>query len=210
MLAQLGHRHAAYVTAFAHSEWSLQRWRGVDRGLCPSGDGSTEWCVIEHDDSAPAAGVSVSGAAAADSPMHRHTPLVRGLMWPEQQIARLRESYGPWENICARLDRLLDNKDITAWVADNDPTALICLSFLEQRRAAVPGRISVAGFDDGNLALVNNLTSYNFNCRAVVLAALDHLLAPAPSRAGRPVPERVEIEGHLVQRGTTGRSEQAE
>jgi hypothetical protein len=139
---------------------------------------------------------SVRGTLGA---MHRRRSLMRGLLWPEQQISRLVLSYRPWKQTSVRLDALLGDAAVSAWVADNDVTALVCLSYLESRQVAVPLRVSVVGFDDGNFALVNNLTSYNFNCRAVMLAALNHLLAP--SAAG---PRRVEIEGFVAQRLSTG------
>jgi len=38
----------------------------------------------------------------------------------------------------------------------------------------------------------------------VMLAALHHLLSPRAVRPGRGAPERVEIEGHVAQRRSTG------
>ncbi len=207
LLAQLGHRAAAFITAYSEQRWPHQRLRGVDAGLRPTGEGPPVRCVT-----IPIGGEALSRQAfvartirgSPVSSMHNHYPLARGLLWPEQQIQRLVRSYLPWEEICRVLDELRDDSRVTAWVADNDPTALVCLSYLASRGVRVPQEISLVGFDDGNLALVNNLTSYNFNCRTVMLAALQHILSPPPPRPGHLGPERVEIEGYIAQRATVG------
>jgi DNA-binding LacI/PurR family transcriptional regulator len=204
LLAQLGHRRVAYVTTSPDSDWSRERCEGVRRGVDPDRGSAVVTMVGLRMADPPTVAAETADPLFASvqgtlGTMHRRRPLLRGLLWPEQQISRLVLSYRPWKQTSARLGALLDDRGVSAWVADNDVTALMCLSYLESRRVPVPQRIGVVGFDDGNFALVNNLTSYNFNCRAVMLAALNHLLAP--SAAG---PRRVEIEGYVAQRRTTG------
>ncbi|MBD3240578.1 MAG: hypothetical protein GF331_08340, partial [Chitinivibrionales bacterium] len=210
LLAQLGHRHVAFITAYPDQDWARRRYEGLDRALRPTGDGEPVRfvTVVRHTERAyldvldPAK--SIRDSSELLEAMHTYRPLARGLTWPEQQMDILVASYAPWKHNWAILDQLLADSRITAWVADNDPTALACQSFLERRGVGVPERLSLAGFDDGNFALVNNLTSYNFNCRAVMIAALHHILAPPPGRPDRPGPSRIEIEGYIAQRRTTG------
>jgi len=209
MLAQLGHHRVAYVTAYGDAPWSQGRYAGVRQALrALESDHPVRLVPIRAAEASTADRESrnlplFGGASRLLRTMHTHRPMLLGLLWPEQQIVRLMGSYRPWEDTCGRLSQLLVDRSVTAWVADNDMTALTCLSFLASRRVKVPEQVSVAGFDDGNCALVNNLTSYNFNCRAVMLAALHHLLSPQ-NRPGRAAPESVEIEGHVAQRRSTG------
>jgi len=208
MLAQLGHRRVAYVTAWEDAAWSQGRHAGMLRALRTQDNEQPVRLIPIRagmaDDRGSGSQPLTGGAGRMLRAMHRHRPLQRGLLWPEQQIERLMESYAPWQDTRSRLSELLADSSITAWVADNDMTALACLSFLESRRVKVPERISVVGFDDCNCALVNNLTSYNFNCRSAMLAALHHLLSPPAGRTGHGVPGRVEIEGFVAQRLSTG------
>jgi DNA-binding LacI/PurR family transcriptional regulator len=100
----------------------------------------------------------------------------------------------------------LSDRRTTAWVACNDPTALMCLDFLASQGMAVPGEMSVVGFDDMTMAFVNNLTSYNFNSRAVMHAMVRWIIAPQlVERLGRGG-DVVQVAGYVSRRGTTARA----
>jgi len=104
------------------------------------------------------------------------------------------------------LEQVLARSDLTAWVGAHDPIAVDCMDFLRMKDVAVPGRISVAGFDDRNEASFQRLTSCNFNNAACIQALLGYLLHPglrADSRSNR---EPVRISGFVMPRRTTGRA----
>ncbi|MBD3321082.1 MAG: GntR family transcriptional regulator [Chitinivibrionales bacterium] len=91
--------------------------------------------------------------------------------------------------------------DCSAWIACNDRVALEALTFARECGIAVPQELSVVGFDDSPQALAANLTSYNFNVRAMVHAMLDFVARP---NAYRHTKQRrpFEVEGMLVERKT--------
>ncbi len=96
------------------------------------------------------------------------------------------------------IDAVLADKSITAIVADDDATAIECLRRLVARGVEIPGRLSVAGFDDSMAALAFGLTTYNFNGEGVARAMLAHILDP------QPVVGTTEIPGTVVERRSTG------
>jgi DNA-binding LacI/PurR family transcriptional regulator/biotin operon repressor len=102
------------------------------------------------------------------------------------------------------LASLLKQEEPTAWVGENDPLALDCLNFLQERGVDVPGRLSMVGFDDGMTSMMRGMTSYNFGGDNVTRAMLAFLLRPERRpRAGTP-PQVVELPGRVVERRTTG------
>jgi DNA-binding FadR family transcriptional regulator/DNA-binding LacI/PurR family transcriptional regulator len=97
--------------------------------------------------------------------------------------------------------RALEDRRCTAWIGLSDPAAILALSFLRRQGVAVPGEISVAGFDDSIEAIGNGVTSYNFNMPALVEAMIDHLYNPSSSGwAGR----IQEIPGRVMHRFSCG------
>lgn len=103
------------------------------------------------------------------------------------------------------LTRALHELDATAWVAQNDPTAVACRQFLEARSVAVPGSVSVVGFDDSPGSAEYDLTTYNFNAPGIVRAMLQHVLHPGHGR--RPTRRTpVDIDGYVVERGSAPRA----
>jgi DNA-binding LacI/PurR family transcriptional regulator len=101
--------------------------------------------------------------------------------------------------------RMLENRSITAWVGINDVVARQCLFFLQESQIAVPGTLSVLGFDDTHEAAIGKLSSYDFNGASSMHAIVDYLLRPGPVRSGGR-PGTVSAEGFVHQRATTGRA----
>ncbi|MBD3321582.1 MAG: hypothetical protein GF350_10860 [Chitinivibrionales bacterium] len=76
------------------------------------------------------------------------------------------------------------------------------MDFLNRKKIAVPGRISLIGFDDTAEALQHHLTSYNFNVEALMRLMLNYIVNT------RSVPKKkhpVEVDGMIVERATVGR-----
>jgi DNA-binding LacI/PurR family transcriptional regulator len=97
-------------------------------------------------------------------------------------------------------EQALARPQLTAWVCDNDSTALMALDFLAARNVDVPGRLSVVGFDDEPSASQRGLTSYNFNGQGTMRAMLAHVLQPERQSAEGPI----EVPGYVVQRRSSG------
>lgn len=92
----------------------------------------------------------------------------------------------------------------TAVIAFNDQGAIGVLTALARAGVAVPGRVSVAGYDDDTLSRLScfNLTTVSQNAREqarhAVTAAVERL------DQDRGEPREVVLTPHLVVRGTTG------
>ncbi|MGX1915466.1 LacI family DNA-binding transcriptional regulator [Streptomyces phaeochromogenes] len=100
--------------------------------------------------------------------------------------------------------KLLDGEALpTAVVTYNDQSAIGVLAALARAGVAVPGQVSVAGYDDDTLSRLScfNLTTVSQNAeeqaRHAVAAAVERL------DHGRTEPREVVLPPHLVVRGTT-------
>ena len=93
---------------------------------------------------------------------------------------------------------------ITAIVGSQDFTAVLAHEFLKQQGVAVPGQISLCGFDNAQVSIVDDLTSYNFLFNSIAADAVAYIINPsAPAFAGR---QRIECSGTIMQRNTTGKA----
>lgn len=210
-LIALGHSRVAYLSAHQESVWSRNRLAGLVAAMAAGGR--------------PDAVVEFSRGDILDSQHLRplrdrlgdlHESLTSQLLSAEgtteqlfgEVLRRNGDSLGEGaitETVRQTLQPLfgaaLSHEDITAWVGANDTVALAALEFLAKRRVAVPGRLSVVGFDDTVEAMRRRLTSYNVDCAGAVSAALHHALAP-PSTRPKGQAERDIIPGSLVERAT--------
>jgi hypothetical protein len=178
-LLGLGHRRVAYISPFHSQAWSANRLAGLREGFARAGlpDAVVPRC---------ADGPGERLRTALDVP-------TESSLW--QPLAHL---LGP------SLKDLLQQRDVTAWVAANDIVGIVCLRYLRDKGIPVPRRMSVMGFDDTIFSLVNGLTSYNFNGGATVSAMVSHITRPSWPPLRRRAGEVVEIEGFVNERGSTG------
>jgi DNA-binding LacI/PurR family transcriptional regulator len=101
-------------------------------------------------------------------------------------------------------ERALADTTITAWVCATDSIATQALAFLENRDIAVPGRISLVGFDNSPLSTMYGLTSYDFDQQNL----FNHAISFAIGRRGSAESPgtAVECPGTLIERQTTGKA----
>jgi len=133
----------------------------------------------------------------------RHRLLQRALArYRDRLSGHLREE-AIYLNLAPVLEAALRHEDITAWVAEDDSTAVRCLEFLQARDVALPQRLSLLGFDDTEEALLRGISSYNFNIPGIMHAMVEHIVRPHPVRGSR---ERVVIDGFINVRQTSGRA----
>jgi DNA-binding LacI/PurR family transcriptional regulator len=101
-----------------------------------------------------------------------------------------------------RFARLLENSDATAWIASDDVTAMAAVRNLNTWKVAIPGRLSIASFDNSPDSFEQGLTSYDFNIPGVVRQVLLFMAStPGLNRvhAYRPI----EVPGVLIERRST-------
>lgn len=221
-MLQLGHRSVAYISGDHHDQWSRQRLEGIRRTFSHAGfsggvraaiapsppgyQGDVRRYFHEHSKTMIAAldNARISLKNATSSAMHWlgdtfADPAVFGAMTAFQERTELRERLTPL------LDELCGCPEITAWIASNDETALVAFEFLRSRGISVPGKISVVGFDDSEIASHNGLTSYNFNEPALVKAMVRYLLdAPVDRRPSRTRQTPIErVSGFVTARNST-------
>jgi DNA-binding LacI/PurR family transcriptional regulator len=97
-------------------------------------------------------------------------------------------------------------KGPTAWICATDGIALSALEYARNRGIAVPRMLSITGFDNEPVLTAKaSLTTYDFNANGFVHHMLNFIARPPRSRG----PYRhspIEIEGIVVERGTTARA----
>ncbi len=186
-LLACGHRHVALISPFRDAVWSRNRFAGLTATLKRADPGAA---VMEYSLSMPyhqrhevrenrafrLLRRSLLGTAGWKSPL----PSLQGVasqLERETHLAVRRERI--LEALTPRLESALMRKDLTAWVAVDDDTALLILEFLERRGLRVPRDISLVGFDDTAEGARRDLTSYNFDFERFNHYVLRYLLEPA-------------------------------
>jgi DNA-binding LacI/PurR family transcriptional regulator len=101
------------------------------------------------------------------------------------------------------LEQALSHKEISAWIASSDSTAMLCLDFLRRKNIEVPHRISVIGMDDGINAFLLRMSSYNFNGAAALEAMVEHIIAPLVYRPAGHCGGVIAFDGFITPRTTT-------
>ena len=99
--------------------------------------------------------------------------------------------------------RAFADKSITAWIADNDSTALGALDFLSDHDVKVPGDISVAGFDNTIEGQAVGLTTFDFGVVAMANACFSFIMNPTGARIARDA-GKMGVSGMVIPRKTTG------
>jgi DNA-binding LacI/PurR family transcriptional regulator/DNA-binding FadR family transcriptional regulator len=213
-LLALGHTRVAYLSPVTDARWSFNRLRGLREAFdAVAGASVTPIVAAKH--------VQLHGTRPFDGYAPRLAELIRriphGLRGKDGRVAgrvlsglaaevptvAFREHYRA--TVMPLFEQAIAQHQVTAWVCDNDATALMALEFLAARKVDVPGRISVAGFDDEPAASQHGLTSHNFNGQGTMQAMLAHVLQPGRERADGPV----EVPGYVVQRRSSGPVRQA-
>lgn len=100
------------------------------------------------------------------------------------------------------LENLLADESITAWVGVHDATAFVCQDFLAARGVAVPGRVSLIGFDNSFESSLRKLDSYEFNLSGITATLVDFVTSPQHRGSFGRSSRRSEIDGYVVQRGS--------
>ena len=196
-LTSLGHRRAVYVQPLSPGGWSAARLAGLRMAFAEAG--CEPDAVVEcsaKDNVLPRA---LPPASEIVSPALARAERARIIQILQTEQTELQALYNR-EHTRPALDRALKeplvDASLTAWVGANDDMAILCLQYLRSRKIAVPGRVSVVGFDDSQDVCFHGLTSFSLNVPSVVRAGLTHVLGgPQPwPRSQR----MVEVDGFVV------------
>lgn len=211
-LLAMGHRHVAMISPFRDAIWSRNRLAGLAGALKRA---DPDAAAVEYAVAMPYEQRNSVREARAFGILRRS--LLRTPEWkaPLPSLKGVLAQLETEIHLAARRERLLEalephleaalkRKDLTAWVAVDDDTALLVLDFLGRRGLEVPRDISLVGFDDTPEGARRDLTSYNFEFERLNHYVVRFLLEPART-------DRVEAkgmqrpEGRVIMRGSVRR-----
>lgn len=210
-LLRLGHRDIAFVTSSFSSVHSRARLQGLRREYTAAGfpDAVRPITALRPEKQPWTESPADDQNALLEMLVPRYVERTQGrfsvrermavLMSQELSIARRMQRRR--DALFPALEALMRDTKVTAWVGNSDTDALVALDFLRLSGIAVPGRISVAGFDDSYEAFAQKLTSYNFNGSAYVNAMLESVLRPGRWDS-RKTTQPIAIDGRIVQRAS--------
>ena len=120
--------------------------------------------------------------------------------------AALSHSFYLWDTATALeslMHRALRLRETTAWVTSDDFEAVNAYTFLRRRGIAVPGRISLVGFNNSIDALRLNISSCDRNIEGLINAMYNYVVNP--HLLGSALRKKViSLAGHVVARGSSG------
>lgn len=205
-LRSLGHRHVAFLSHVPGDAWAQQRLDGLRHALGPRSTVIEYWpagTARKPDDPREA---KVQRATLLLQEAAESLPIGRQRARAAQQAAAnafgvALDSESAATALAAHFRAALREPAHTAWICANDSAAIEAIALLERERIDVPGKISVAGFDNSEEAFLRQLTSFDHNARALARAQVGHLLGWSPVRH---LPSVSAIEGTVVMRASTG------
>lgn len=200
-LLRLGHRRIAWITDRPDDAWSADRLAGIRRAFDEAlvGDAVS---VLHVDARRVSRRLAVESAVCSVPGISRpHAAAARqALTMCQPALMRAYERELAREPTADAFETARGLPGCTAWIGSDDQVALICLDYLRRRGAAVPGRVSVAGFDDSLDACYSGLTSYNFDIAGLARSVIARLLRSPHDRT----PFEQAARGYVTARGSTG------
>jgi len=208
-LVRLGHRRIAYVCLFHYRRWSEERLAGLRNAFEGLGqDAQVHALLSTHGDEGP-----VMDRRSRSSLMAALRTLPAGrpgasdnAQFRDDAVRRVEDGLLAQHRrtLAASLVRqALRRRDLTAWVAGNDLTALVCLDHLTARGVHPPRGLSLAAFDDTYAMSVHRVTTYHFDVAAAARAILGFALSQGgPERRAAGAAGPVEPQGRVISRDT--------
>lgn len=214
LLAQ-GRRRVAWFSPFAESVWSRNRRAGLRRELSAvAGTRLSMFESTEHE-------WRVRGQERGTEVWHCMKDSIGGIdsLGPASEEARDGLSFDMLTRLGSFLrerslavamrplfERAMQDQDIDTWVTANDECATVCRQFLARKRIALPRTLSLLSFDDTRAASVLRISSFNHNVPKLANAMISALLRPREAARTIPSSGRIEVEGFVNVRDTTGPS----
>jgi DNA-binding LacI/PurR family transcriptional regulator len=222
-LLNLGHRHVAFISPVHQQQWAQKRFDGIvqtfrNAGIsfrqpaaqvpsqpgslhCFAGNGAGKTSDVDPE--------VVSLVNNVQACLHRQSAqrmyfgeFASHLGWYLLQTLTLEQQRVGMQPL---FEEAISHPEITAWVGANDHTALFAIHFLKTHGIIPPERISVIGFDDIRMAYDYNMSTYNFNLASMAQRTVSYILNPNHEHFWNKL--RIECEGKVIERKTTGRIE---
>ncbi|MBD3321469.1 MAG: GntR family transcriptional regulator [Chitinivibrionales bacterium] len=209
------HKHIAYISPFHQALWSQLRYEALVRTFTDAGYGDKVRLVSINDH------YSLLSYFSESEHHFNIENIVRTYeQWRREKNPPFTENFDhSFRRFCRRymtvaelyyrfgpfLERLMNDRRISAWIAANDGVAEIILDFLKAQGKKVPDFVSLASFDNTVVAVRHGITSFDFNIPAAVNSMIAFLINPgAVTREKR---ENIgDVEGVIIERNsiTTG------
>jgi DNA-binding LacI/PurR family transcriptional regulator/DNA-binding transcriptional regulator YhcF (GntR family) len=212
LLFNLGHRHIAYVSPFHKHPWSVYRLAGMTETARDVGfDSAVSALTVDSFDaeSAPlgdALKEKIASLTREFDPLiirqtERFVPIVNGIHDFTRDVFFIEATR---QRVWPLLEQVLARHPVTAWIGANDNIATLAIDYLRREGKRIPRDMAVVGFDDSHLAYEYDMTSYNFDFSGIGRKAFTFIIHPA-HRYFQQGGQRIECEGIIVERASTGR-----
>ena len=135
-----GHRHVAYLDFAPAASWSVERLKGLRQSfkMCGVADGVSEILLGKQTPIEIFRPYNPDKLAPPDLAPREHEVIIRALRPFETVINTSVKHEKDRANVRDRIEKLVNNKTITAWVGANDSIAIFCLEFLRERGVRIP------------------------------------------------------------------------
>lgn len=209
-LLKLGHQKIAYISPWFKDGWTKNRYNGLCKAFSMVSDKNQVSLFTDH--RYPVGTIHLENEIFYEMPSLEE--VVRSYkMLPDEQgkyfaveMTNLFYAIIGQNRIGAFVEPLFEKAlaqpDITAWVCSDSRMAFSALRFLHKKVVAIPGKISVAGFDDNPEAYTAGLTTYNYDVQGITQTMVAFISNPSlfPEKQGI----FIEKNGFLVPRQSTG------
>jgi DNA-binding LacI/PurR family transcriptional regulator/DNA-binding transcriptional regulator YhcF (GntR family) len=217
-LAQLGHRRFGFYSSYESAAWSTVRENAVSRQLMELGLADNLESITFDAHKELIALMPEKGRTMLQSAGTLQKAMCATLAGYPQPVTKLFKR--PYFIVSIRNQMLARNMELfcrrkvvpairnsktTAWIAANDSSAFILIDAFRRLKVRIPRDVSIASMDNSQTALIQGLSSYDFNIPGVAHGAVNFLLAPDKPFSKR-LPVRVEIAGRFIQRNSTGKA----
>jgi hypothetical protein len=203
-----GHRHLAFFATRFHEEWARDRYNAALKRAAQTGGTVTLFTRGFYDapDLWPQCDLRPLVRSCLDNAdLHtKGAPAMMRLFADRVIDPFMQDASYLWLLACTMeplFEKALANRAITAWICSDDKEALVALQFLRRRLIEVPGRISVAGFNNNIDAFKPNITSFSNDYELILKSMLDYVIAPTGGRGMSPK-KTVLFRGSVVKRGS--------
>jgi DNA-binding LacI/PurR family transcriptional regulator len=213
-LADLGHRHIAFLTHLSSAEnpWLPERLRGIST-VFPLHRTAHERTMTVYQCREMESDSGLRGLRTALrstlSEVLGNPAWAQGLpqVAIQKELLRVVEQTA-LNAVTANTMRevfasALQETRITAWVCVNDRLAIAAREFLNRSNIAVPDRLSLVGFDNHSLGQVMGLTTYDFRYQTLGAIAVECIARPLAVKSKN---NTIVLEGTLLPRRSTGRA----
>ncbi len=209
-LWSLGHRRVAFIHFGAavadERKWVMRRFEGMRMIFSAPGALEAFGAESEREEAGHSKKGVSTGLGGAASHLRETCAGHLPSEWIGAGLAQLHHMDGAVaaaRKLSSVFTRAARQSGITAWVCANDELAGLAQAFLHVRGLSVPGRISLVGFDNSDLAFRLGLTSFDFAAEGMGAAAVRCLTHPHLF-SRRPV-VTLAMDGTLVVRSSTAK-----